>query len=167
MSCDFLSPFLQATVKEPWISPSPSSVIDSPQPYQNPSQVRLSARYTCRVTCWYYLSCKETEPTLFSTVWSIKLQSYGWFPACEVLQLGIRHTLSITQHYVFCVFSSDAFLSLFSTGFFEFVALPLFKAWSKLFGSPFSILLVKNILNNKAYWDGQMPRNHSSDSEED
>ena len=35
-----LSPFLQVTVKEPWISLSPFSVIDSPQPYQNPSQVR-------------------------------------------------------------------------------------------------------------------------------
>lgn len=53
------------------------------------------------------------------------------------------------------------------SGFFEFVALPLFKAWSKLLGSPSSILLVKNILNNKAYWDAQIPRNHSSDSEED
>ena len=58
-------------------------------------------------------------------------------------------------------------LSLFSTGFFEFVALPLFKAWSKLFGSPSSILRVKNIVNNKAYWDSQTPKNHSSDSEED
>ena len=58
-------------------------------------------------------------------------------------------------------------LSLFSAGFFEFVALPLFKAWSKLFGSPSSILRVKNIVNNKAYWDAQTPKNHSSDSEED
>lgn len=58
-------------------------------------------------------------------------------------------------------------LSLSSfTGFFEFVALPLFKAWSKLFGSPDTITFCKNIVNNKAYWDEQLPRN-SSDSEEE
>ena len=41
MSCDVpFSPFLQVTVKEPWISLSPFSVIDSLQQYQNPNQVR-------------------------------------------------------------------------------------------------------------------------------
>ena len=60
------------------------------------------------------------------------------------------------------------FLSLLSAGFFEFVALPLFKAWSKLFGSQFSTMLCRNIINNKTFWDDQTPTsNSSSDSEED
>jgi len=54
------------------------------------------------------------------------------------------------------------------SGFFEFVALPLFKAWSKLFGSQFSIMLCRNITNNKTFWDAQIPTSSSSsDSEED
>lgn len=54
----------------------------------------------------------------------------------------------------------------FLLGFFEFVALPLFKAWSKMLGSRSSVKLCENILNNKAYWDEQMSKN-TSDSEED
>ena len=71
-----------------------------------------------------------------------------------------------------CVFTLWIYAFSFSLSFhstpvfFEFVALPLFKAWSKLFGSRFSVMLCKNVLNNKAYWDEQIPRN-SSDSEDD
>jgi hypothetical protein len=52
------------------------------------------------------------------------------------------------------------------SGFMEFCALPLFKAWSKLFGSKFSISLCKNVVNNKTWWDQYLPTS-SSDSEDD
>jgi hypothetical protein len=43
------------------------------------------------------------------------------------------------------------------SGFFEFFALPLFKAWSKFIRSPLSVRMCCNIANNKQYWE-----NHSS-----
>ena len=39
------------------------------------------------------------------------------------------------------------------SGFFEFCALPLFKAWSGFISSPLSLRLCGNIQNNKCYWD--------------
>lgn len=53
------------------------------------------------------------------------------------------------------------------SGFFEFVALPLFKAWSKLFNSRLSLDLCKNILRNKEYWDNLIPHTSSDSSDED
>ena len=50
--------------------------------------------------------------------------------------------------------------------FMELYALPLFKAWSKLFGSKFSISLCTNIAHNKTWWDQHIPKS-SSDSEDD
>lgn len=41
-----------------------------------------------------------------------------------------------------------------TAGFFEFLALPLFKAWSEFFNSGFSNILCDNVITNKAYWDG-------------
>lgn len=42
------------------------------------------------------------------------------------------------------------------SGFFEYVALPTFKAWSKFVGSPLSVRLCENIIRNKSYWDKQI-----------
>lgn len=53
------------------------------------------------------------------------------------------------------------------SGFFEFVALPLFKAWSKLSGSRLSQKLCQNILNNKSYWDNIIHNGHESSDSED
>ncbi|XP_064382236.1 high affinity 3',5'-cyclic-AMP phosphodiesterase 7A-like [Halichondria panicea] len=51
------------------------------------------------------------------------------------------------------------------SGFFEYVALPLFKAWSKIFNSRLSLMLCKNIVRNKEYWDSRQPK-PESDSED-
>lgn len=49
--------------------------------------------------------------------------------------------------------------------FFEFVALPLFKAWSQFVRSPLSVQLCRNIVTNKSYWDEQTLSSSSSDSD--
>lgn len=41
------------------------------------------------------------------------------------------------------------------SGFFEFCALPLFKAWSKFVQSSLSVQMCCNTMNNKLYWDEQ------------
>lgn len=51
------------------------------------------------------------------------------------------------------------------SGFFEFVALPLFKAWSQFVRSPLSVQLCRNVINNKEYWDDQISPSTSSDSD--
>ena len=52
------------------------------------------------------------------------------------------------------------------SGFFEFVALPLFKAWSQFVRSPLSVQLCRNVINNKEYWDDQIsPSTSDSDGE--
>ena len=38
-------------------------------------------------------------------------------------------------------------------GFFEFLALPLFKAWNAFFKTEFSGMLCNSVEANKAYWD--------------
>lgn len=42
------------------------------------------------------------------------------------------------------------------SGFFGYIALPLFKAWSSFFDSKFSRNLCQNILSNKMYWDDEL-----------
>ncbi len=45
------------------------------------------------------------------------------------------------------------------------MALPLFKAWSNLFDTELSVRLCKNIMDNKAYWDLQIPPDSDTDTD--
>jgi hypothetical protein len=52
------------------------------------------------------------------------------------------------------------FLTLYA-GFFEFLAKPLFKAWTLYFDSEFSYVIEGNVLRNKTYWDNIVAREGS------
>lgn len=62
-----------------------------------------------------------------------------------------------------CIFTQTCL----STGFFAFVALPLFKTWSKFFNTPFSKLLCENIISNKKYWDAEVKKEEEDRSEDE
>ena len=47
-------------------------------------------------------------------------------------------------------------ICLLLAGFFGYVALPLFKAWTSFFDTKFSRNLCSNILKNKKYWDDEL-----------